>query len=234
MNRDLTQFSPEQTIQEQTLDRSAMERLDTDVSAKWLLEDCELEGDFSRLDLSGFVFRRCMLVEASWSAANLEDTQWLQCRAGLASFERAKLTDSRFEGCDLNNTRWRHAKLASAAFRGCKLTGANFEGVAALGLDFSESLLVGAALSGMSFRKQRLEELDFSDADLSGCDFREAVFAGGSLRNAHIPQANFGGADLRGADLGGLKMLDAKAFSKAVISQAQAAAILASFGLLVS
>ena len=128
MNRDLTQFSPEQTIQEQTLDRSAMERLGTNTSAKWLLEDCELKGDFSRLDLSGFVFRRCMLVETSWPAANLEDTQWLQCRAGLASFERAKLTDSSFEGCDLNNTRWRHAKLASAAFRGCKLTGANFEG----------------------------------------------------------------------------------------------------------
>lgn len=106
--------------------------------------------------------------------------------------------------------------------------------MAALGLDFSESLLVGAALSGMSFRKQRLEELDFSDADLSGCDFREAVFVGGSLRNAHIPQANFGSADLRGADLVGLKVLDAKAFSKAVISQAQAAAILAPFGLLVS
>ena len=65
MNRDLTQFSPEQTIQEQTLDRSAMERLGTNTSAKWLLEDCELKGDFSRLDLSGFVFRRCMLVETS-------------------------------------------------------------------------------------------------------------------------------------------------------------------------
>ena len=91
------------------------------------------------LDLSGFVFRRCMLVETS-VRSQPEDTQWLQCRAGSASFERAKLTDSSFEGCDLNNTRWRHAKLASAAFRGCKLTGANFEGVAALGLDFSESL----------------------------------------------------------------------------------------------
>ncbi|EMV7406699.1 pentapeptide repeat-containing protein [Enterobacter soli] len=89
-------------------------------------------------------------------------------------------------------------------------------------------------MSGMSFRKQRLDELDFSDADLSGCNFREAVFAGGSLRNAHIPQANFGSAELRSADLGGLKMLDAKAFSKAFIPQAQAAAILASFGLLVS
>ena len=65
MNRDLTQFSPEQTIQEQTLDRSAMERLGTNTSAKWLLEDCELKGDFSGLDLSGFVFRRCMLVETS-------------------------------------------------------------------------------------------------------------------------------------------------------------------------
>ena len=35
MNRDLTQFSPEQTIQEQTLDRSAMERLGTNTSAQW-------------------------------------------------------------------------------------------------------------------------------------------------------------------------------------------------------
>ncbi|HCK5591123.1 pentapeptide repeat-containing protein [Pseudomonas aeruginosa] len=92
------------------------------------LKDCELEGDFSRLDLSGFVFRRCLLVETSWSAANPEETLWLQCRAGLENFERAKLIDSRSEGCDLNNIRWRRAKLASAAFRGGKLTAANFEG----------------------------------------------------------------------------------------------------------
>ena len=82
MNRDLTQFSPEQTIQEQTLDRSAMERLGTNTSAKWLLEDCELKGDFSGARSE----RLC--VQAVHAGRNVtvrsqpEDTQWLQCRAG--------------------------------------------------------------------------------------------------------------------------------------------------------
>ena len=76
--------------------------------------------------------------------------------------------------------------------------------------------------------------MDFSDAELSGCDFRDAVFEGGSLRNAHTRLTRFEGADLRGTDISGLNVMDAKHFKKAVISQRQAAAALAAFGLIVA
>jgi len=86
----------------------------------------------------------------------------------------------------------------------------------------------------LSFRKATLQGMDFSDAELSGCDFRDAVFEGGSLRNAHTRLTRFEGADLRGTDISGLNVMDAKHFKKAVISQRQAAAALAAFGLIVA
>jgi len=119
-------------------------------------------------------------------------------------------------------------------FQDCKLTGAHLQEVTGWALEFRECLLVSADLRGMSFRKAQLDGMDFSEAELSGCDFRDAVFNGGSLRNAQTRLTRFEGADLRGTDISGLNVMDAKLFKKAVISQRQAAAALASFGLIVA
>jgi len=63
---------------------------------------------------------------------------------------------------------------------------------------------------------------------------RDAVVEGGSLRNAQTRLTRFEGADLRGTDITGLNVMDGKHFRKAVVSQRQAAAALASFGLIVA
>ena len=68
---------------------------------------------------------------------------------------------------------------------------------------------------------------------LAGCDFRDAVFEGGSLRNATLKLAKFTGADLRGADIEGVRVSDAQ-FKGAIISHAQAAAMMRELGLLVA
>jgi uncharacterized protein YjbI with pentapeptide repeats len=123
--------------------------------------------------------------------------------------------------------------MGSASFVGCKLTGANLSETKSLDIRFEETLLSGAKLHKFSFRKTHLKQLDFHQADLRQCDFRDAVFEQCSLRDANLVDARFEGADLRGADLGGVRLMDARRFKGAVISRAQASALLAELGLVV-
>lgn len=194
--------------------------------------DVDFSGtDLSRLPLEHCDFQRCILIGATFLAAQLEGSTWTNCRGGEAIFESAKLQDAVFTNCDLNNTRWQRAKLSHAHFTGCKLTGANLSYCDTLGLTFSETLLRSAFMRGISFSKTTLENLDFTDADLTDADFRDAVFEGGSLAHARIRGARFAGADLRGADLSGFNLGDAKLFKGATISRAQASMLLSDLGV---
>ncbi|WP_253256759.1 pentapeptide repeat-containing protein [Stenotrophomonas sp. VV52] len=223
------------TFRDETIGRARMQAIVAAHPRNAVFEDCTFdEGDFSRLDMDGFQFVRCSVAGASWLAASLEETQWTKCRGGQCDFSSALLSDARFSHCDLNNSHWRRATLSSVRFEDCKLTGAHLQEVTGWALEFRDCLLVSADLRGLSFRKAELVGMDFSDAELSGCDFRDAVFEGGSLRNAQTRLTRFEGADLRGADITGLNVMDAKHFKKAVISQRQAAAALAAFGLIVA
>ncbi|TBU90578.1 pentapeptide repeat-containing protein [Phytopseudomonas dryadis] len=190
--------------------------------------------DLSRLDLRGARFERCLFAGSDLTAAKLDASQWLNCRAAQALFVSATLVDATFLRCDLNNSKWQRSKLAQASFEGCKLTGANFVDCAALGLTFNDCVLRSACLSGLSFYKSELHNLDFAEADLSHCDFRKAVFVeGGSLSLARVNDARFDQADLREASLDGLRLVDAKLFKGAIISRAQASMLLAGLGLTV-
>lgn len=192
------------------------------------------EQDLSRINLSGARFERCLFAGTNLTAAQLDATEWLNCKAAHAVFRASTLVDARFVGSDLNNTRWQHSKLAHASFTGCKLTGANFADAATLGLNFSDCVLRSASLSGMSFYKSQLHALDFAEADLSYCDFRHAVFVeAGSLSLARVNNARFDHADLREASLDGLRLVDAKLFKGATISKSQAAMLLSGLGLTV-
>ncbi|SDG89858.1 Uncharacterized protein YjbI, contains pentapeptide repeats [Pseudomonas flavescens] len=190
--------------------------------------------DLSRLDLRNARFERCLFASSDLTAAKLDGSQWLGCRAAEAVFVSATLVDADFSRCDLNNSKWQRSKLAQASFTGCKLTGANFADSASLGISFDDCVLRSACLSGMSFYKSELRSLDFAEADLSHCDFRKAVFLdGGSLSLARVNDARFDQADLREASLDGLRLVDAKLFKGAIISRAQASMLLAGLGLTV-
>ena len=230
----MNSIRPDEIIEHRVLKRADIEIL-VCPGVPVHLVDCDLEGaDLSRLDLSGWVFERCLLKQSKLTGAGLERTQWRGCRGALADFGSADISEAAFQSGDYNNASFRRAKANSTTFKGCKLTGADFTEAATLGLAFEEALLIATKLPAFSFRKSRLRRLDFSQADLRKCDFREAVFEDCSLRDAHLVDARFEGADLRGADLGGLKLQDARRFKGATISKAQAGQLLAELGLKVA
>lgn len=219
----------------QVIDRRRMELIINAGQGQTGFVDCDFSAaDLSDLTMTGFVFDRCSLVEASFKRASLERTHWKSCRVGLANFSSANLTEAVIHSGDFNNTIWRGATLASTRFHNAKLTGASFEACRSLGLSFADSLLINADLRGISFRRLVLRTLDFSGADLGGVDFREAEFEACSLRDANLKGARFQGADLRGADLGGMRLFDAGLFRGATISKSQAAMLLQDLGLTVA
>lgn len=198
--------------------------------------DCDLqEADLSRLDLSGFTFERCTLIEADLSHVVAQRTTWIGCRARKSLLRGADLTDAVFKGGDWNNSEWRGAMIPGARITGLKLTGADMTDMRALGAAFEDCLMQSAVLAGMSFRKQALGRCDMARADLTGCDLRETQFSeGSSIAHARIPDARFEGTDLRNVDISGHGVASLPMLSGARITHMQAAAIVASAGLKVA
>jgi uncharacterized protein YjbI with pentapeptide repeats len=95
------------------------------------LSECEL----SRCDLSNAVVRggsaRRTKVEAgrltglSWTAGEMSDTTFSECRANLTTFEGTKFDRVVFENCDLGEADFRQCRFESVAFRGCDLSRAD-------------------------------------------------------------------------------------------------------------
>lgn len=197
------------------------------------LVECDLEGvDLSRLDIGGFSFDRCSLIETDLSHASAVGTTWTSCRARKASLRGIDLTDATMRSGDWNNSDWQGATIASMRMTGAKLTGADFRGVRALGTVFEDCLMQSATLCGMSFRKAALGRCDMARADVRECDFRDAVFGeGSSLANAQIDSAKFQGADLREVDLAGHGIDALRILAGARVTMAQACSIVAGAGL---
>ena len=197
------------------------------------LIECELEGvDLSRLDLSGFVFDRCNLIEADLAHVVGVRTSWIGCRARRTNLRGADLTDSTFRSGDWNNGSWQAVQISGTAFVGVKLTGCSFAEAKSLGTSFVDCPMQSADLKGLSFRKSKLGRCDMSRADVRGCDFRNASFdEGSSLAGAMMAEARFDEADLRNVDLAGHGLDALKTLKGARISLAQAGAIVGSAGL---
>lgn len=195
--------------------------------------ECDLQNvDLTRLDLTGFTFDRCNLIEADISHSTAASTTWTGCRARRMSARGVDLTDAVFKSGDWNNAVWTGAMLAGTSYTGVKLTGGDFTNAKTLGISFEDCPMVSCDIRGVSFRKSRPGRCDLSNANVCGIDFRDAVFGeGSSLANARILDARFDGADLRNVDLAG-HGLDAIAILKgARITIAQAAAMITGAGL---
>jgi len=197
------------------------------------LIECDLQGvDLSRLDLSGFVFDRCNLIEADLSHMVAVGSAWLGCRARRTNLRGADLTDARFTSGDWNNGSWQAVQISGAVFTGVKLTGCGFAEAKSLGVSFVDCPMQAADLKGLSFRKSALGRCDMSRADVRGCDFRGASFDEGSnLSEAMLTDARFDEADLRSVDLSGHGLDALKILKGARIGLHQAAAIVSSAGL---
>jgi uncharacterized protein YjbI with pentapeptide repeats len=98
------------------------------------LGDCSLE----RCNLANAVVRngamRGVTVSGSrltgfaWTAGELRDARFADCRCDLASFESTKLSQVVFEDCNLRDADFRHARMESVAFLRCDLTRADIGG----------------------------------------------------------------------------------------------------------
>lgn len=229
----MTEDTPHHRITGRTLARSNMESAIAAATKQVRVIDCDLEGvDLSRLDVTGFLFERCNLIEADLSHMVAVGTRWISCRARKTVLRGADLTDAVFQSGDWNNADWQAVQISGASFTGVKLTGGAFREAKSLGASFTDCPMQATDLKGLSFRKARLGRCDMSRADVRGCDFRAATFdEGSSLAAALIAEGQFADADLRRVDLAGHGLDSLKTLIGARIGLGQAAAIVVSAGM---
>jgi uncharacterized protein YjbI with pentapeptide repeats len=113
------------------------------------LGDCEL----ARCNLANAVVRngsmRRVVVEGgrltgfTWTAGEIRDALFRDCRADMASFEGSKFDRVLFEACDLREADLRQARFESVAFRGCDLTDADIGNARFAGCEMSGCTLEG-------------------------------------------------------------------------------------------
>jgi uncharacterized protein YjbI with pentapeptide repeats len=112
--------------------------VDTDLSGARLLNlflsDCELVrcnlanavvrgGSMRRVTVSG-----SRLTGLMWTAGDVRESQFRDCRADLASLESTKLSHVSFEDCNLRDADLRSTRMESVRFERCDLTGADISG----------------------------------------------------------------------------------------------------------
>jgi uncharacterized protein YjbI with pentapeptide repeats len=113
------------------------------------LSDCELV----RCNLANAVVRngsmRNVTVSGSrltglmWTAGEIRDARFEDCRSDLASFESTKLSRVVFEDCNLRDADFRQTRMESVAFRRCDLGGADINGARLEGCEMSGCTLDG-------------------------------------------------------------------------------------------
>ncbi len=200
--------------------------------APFTFQDCSFDGaDLRGAQLAESAFVECRLDRADLGGAMLEQARIERGSAAFLKAARADLTDALFKGVDLANSQWNSALLAGTHFEECRLVGARLSSVRGLGHTFARCHLGLADLAGLDFRGQTLDGLNFTEADLTGCDFRDAILDGCRFPGAELRSARFAGADLRGADLGEVAIADLPVLRGAVVSERQAAALIAAFGI---
>jgi len=152
--------------------------------------------DFGEFDLSGVDFSGAMIIEASFSCANLFG----------ANFSGAELIGSSLVGADLNTTNLFHANLSGVDFSSADLSEANLSETNLYIADLSEANLYNANLSKANLIDAILINADFSYANLTGANLSKAELSGAILCDADLSltnlcHSNFSNANITGARL---------------------------------
>lgn len=82
--------------------------------------------DFGDKDLSGAVFLRCYLRNASFRRANLREVQFVSCDLGGANIWEPEVFRTVFEDCYCIDTSFTCVNLKAVSFRECYFSGADF------------------------------------------------------------------------------------------------------------
>ena len=158
---------------------------------------------FDGANWSGVDFRKCVLENVSFKAANLEhsnldELDLLGCQFAKAKMEACSMTGTRLRNASLADARLRFAKLGYVDWQGCNLRNADLSGCL-FHLGGSRSGLVGSPYPShgtrTGFYRDDLEELIFKDPQ----DVCRARIVQCDLTGAKIQDVDFYLVDLRGS-----------------------------------
>jgi uncharacterized protein YjbI with pentapeptide repeats len=99
--------------------------------ANLFLSDCEMRRpNLANLAVRNGSMRRVAvdggrLTGLRWTAGEIRDTAFRDCRADLASFEATRFEQVLFEDCNLRDVDFRQGRLESVVFSACDLSGAD-------------------------------------------------------------------------------------------------------------
>jgi uncharacterized protein YjbI with pentapeptide repeats len=181
--------------------------LNTLLPVEWPSERANL----TKADLTGAVFERPVLVNASLERAILKNV----------NLESADLRHARLNGCKAGGVVMRGADLTSACLDGADFSGANLQGAILQDADLEGTKLTGAQLADADLTDARfVPNLDhhylgerpdhliarYFAADLGGANLQRARLTrvnlrGSNLRNAVLVEANLEDANLHRACL---------------------------------
>lgn len=135
--------------------------------------------NFSGLNLSTFIFRKCDLENADFMHSNLHG----------ASFDKASLVNARLEKCILTDADLSGADLTIANFKKSVMEGVNLDKADCSFADFTSSNLTSANFyaafcRGALFNKTYLNKANFFDANLTDAEFEFADIKGAQFHNA--------------------------------------------------
>jgi uncharacterized protein YjbI with pentapeptide repeats len=94
-----------------------------------VLDRCNLgvtvvrSGSMRRVEVSG-----SRLTGLQWTAGEVRESSFSDCRADMASFESSKLAHVTFSDCDLREADFRSARLEAVRFERCDMAGADLAG----------------------------------------------------------------------------------------------------------
>ncbi|EEX92304.1 quinolone resistance determinant QnrC [Vibrio orientalis CIP 102891 = ATCC 33934] len=148
-----------------------------------------VQEDFSKRDLSGFIFSNCKFYCCSFKRTNLRDAQFIDC----AFIEQGEL-----EGCDFS-----YSDLRDASFKRCKLSMSYFSGANCFGLELRECDLKGANFSQASFVNHVSHQVYFCSAYITGCNLSYVNFERQLIEKCDLFENRWIGANLRGASFKG-------------------------------
>ena len=171
--------------------------------------------DFSGAVLPKALFVNLDLGECKFDKAELTGASFVRCLGHAASFQAANLTNTRFvEACDFSRARFSNAVLTEANLRSTLLEQCDFTGADLCEADLSDTSLRAACLDRAMAKGTRFINANLQEASLAGCNAM-----GGFLERADLRAASLGGANLYAADLARVHVDRKTVFDKALTTK---------------
>jgi uncharacterized protein YjbI with pentapeptide repeats len=110
------------------------------------LKQCNLANTVIRAGSARRVsFEGARLTGLGWTAGEIRDSRFSDCRIDLATFESTKFERVVFERCDLREADFRQCRFDAVSFRDCEMSRADIGNVRFAG----ESTMSGCTLDGL-------------------------------------------------------------------------------------